>query len=409
MMFVGPVRPVILPLTLALAMMAVASAVAAQETREAAIAQEIRAKSTQLEPYQPGRLEKTMIFIEENSLLQRLTGRPDGWYPRLGGLTTGSGFAIGPGYRKYFGRDGAFNISAAGSIKAYRAAEADVRFPTFAGDTVSIDLGVNYRHYPQERFFGIGPDTVSTDRVSYLFEDVTVAGGVTLFPRAPVRAGLRVAHSAPTVGSGSGRHPSIETVFSPETTPGLDEQPDFLIGEGFVEVDYRDFPGNPRSGGHHRLAFSTYRDRDGERYSFRRLDAQVMQLFPFLDKRRVIALRALAALTDADDGDDVPFYLMPFVGGPETLRGFRERRFTDRNLLLFNAEYRYEILAALDMALFVDAGTVAARAEDLSLGELETDYGIGFRFGTRANMIMRFDIGLGGEGTRYFLKFGPAF
>jgi outer membrane protein assembly factor BamA len=134
-----------------------------------------------------------------------------------------------------------------------------------------------------------------------------------------------------------------------------------------------------------------------------------MQLFPFFDKRRVIAVRALAVMTDADAGSDVPFFAMPFVGGPETLRGFRERRFTDRNLLLFNAEYRYEIFAALDMALFVDAGTVSPRLEDLRLGDLTTDYGIGFRFGTRANLILRFDIGLGGEGTRYFVKFGPAF
>jgi outer membrane protein assembly factor BamA len=115
------------------------------------------------------------------------------------------------------------------------------------------------------------------------------------------------------------------------------------------------------------------------------------------------------ALTDADEGNAVPFYLMPFVGGPETLRGFRERRFTDRNLLLFNAEYRYEIFAALDMALFFDAGMVAPRIEDLKVSRFETDYGIGFRFGTRENLILRFDIGLGGEATRYFLKFGPAF
>ena len=120
-------------------------------------------------------------------------------------------------------------------------------------------------------------------------------------------------------------------------------------------------------------------------------------------------MRAVGAFTDPDAGNEVPFYLMPFVGGPETLRGFRERRFTDRNLLLLQAEYRYEIFAALDMALFVDAGTVAARASDLEFGELKTDYGVGFRFGTRENLILRFDIGRGSEGTRYFVKFGPAF
>jgi outer membrane protein assembly factor BamA len=157
------------------------------------------------------------------------------------------------------------------------------------------------------------------------------------------------------------------------------------------------------------LTVSRHDDRGNAGFAFRRVDVESLQLFPFFDKRRVIALRALGAFTDADSGNDVPFYLMPFVGGPETLRGFRERRFTDRNLVLLQAEYRYEVFAALDMALFVDAGAVAQRVSDLRLDQMKTDYGLGFRFGTRDNVVLRFDIGLGGEGTRYFVKFGPVF
>ena len=381
----------------------------AQETRAGAIEERIAEKAQQLEPYRPGTLERAMLFIEENTLIPRLTGTPEGWYPRLGGLTTGSGFAVGPGYRRYFGRDGVFDVSAAVSLRAYRAAEADVRFPSFAGERLAPEMGVRYLHYPQERFFGLGPSSRPSDRVSYSFEDVTMMGGLVLWPTSPLRGGVRIGHTAPLVAEGAGHFPSIEAVFSPLTTPGLADQPEYLYAEGYVELDYRDFPGNPRRGGYHRLTASTYRDRDVGRYSFRRLDAEAMQLFPFFDQRRVIAVRALAAMTDADAGHDVPFFLMPYVGGPETLRGFRERRFTDRNLLLLNAEYRYEIFAALDMALFVDAGTVAPRIDDVSLGRLKTDYGVGFRFSTRANLFLRFDIGLGGEGTTYFLKFGPAF
>jgi outer membrane protein assembly factor BamA len=389
--------------------MSSAGAVGAQETRAGLLEQQVAEKAQRLEAYQPGRLERAMIYIEENNLLGRFSSAQDGWYPRLGGLTTGSGFAIGPGYRRHFGRDGIVEVSGVWSVKAYRAIDADVRLPSFAGNRLTVDVGVHYRHYPQERFFGIGPGSRTADRVSYLFEDRTVMGGVTLWPSSPLRGGVRLGYTTPELGSGSGRFPSIETIFDRATTPGLAAQPDFVVGEGYLELDYRDSPGNPRSGGRHRVAVSAYRDRDAGRYSFRRVDAEAMQLVPFLDRRRVIALRAMAALTDADAGDEVPFYYMPFVGGPDTLRGFRERRFTDRNLLLFNAEYRYEVFAALDMALFVDAGTVAAHVGDLSLSRLETDYGIGFRFGTRANLIFRFDIGLGGEGTRYFFKFGPAF
>lgn len=381
----------------------------AQQTRAGIIEDQIADKARQLHPYEPGTIEQVMLYVEEDNLLRRLSSGWEGWYPRLGGLTTGSGFAIGPGYRKYFGRDGVFDASGAASPKSYRAVEATLRLPSFAGDRLAPEISARYRHYPQERFFGVGRSSRRTDRVSYLFEDVTTAAGVALWPTSPLRGGVRLGYVTTNVGSGSGRFPSIETVFSAADSPGLADEPDYLFAEGHIELDYRDVPGNPRSGGHYRLAVSTHGDRSSEQYGFRRIDASAMQLFPFIDKRRVIALRALVALTDTDAGNEVPFYLMPFAGGPETLRGFRERRFTDRNLLVLNAEYRYEVFAALDMALFVDAGTVGPRAGDLSLGDLHTDYGIGFRFGTRANLILRFDVGLGGEGTRYFFTFGPAF
>src|SRR3712207_3902887 len=92
------------------ALVAVATPVAAPETRTQAIEQQVPEKAKALQPYTPGKIERAMIYVEENNLLRRLSARPEGWYPRLGGLTTGSGFSIGPGYRNYFGRDGVFNI-----------------------------------------------------------------------------------------------------------------------------------------------------------------------------------------------------------------------------------------------------------------------------------------------------------
>jgi outer membrane protein assembly factor BamA len=381
----------------------------AQTTRAGEIEQQITQKASQLRPYTPGKLERAMIYVEENNILRRLSARPPGWYPRIGGLTTGSGFALGPGYRNYFGRDGMFDVSAAASLKRYNAVNAYLRTPAFAGDRLAIDARAQYHHYPEERYFGLGNQSHAEDRVSYLFEDRSVAGGLLVFPNSRFRGGLRFGRTTIDQGSGRGNFPSIETVFDAGEAPALGVPLEYFNTEAHVEFDYRDNQGNARSGGRHRLTVSRHDDRGNAGFAFRRVDVESMQLFPFFDKRRVIALRAVGAFTDADPGDDVPFYLMPFVGGPETLRGYRERRFTDRNLLLLQAEYRYEVFAALDMALFFDAGSVASRVSDLRLDEMKTDYGIGFRFGTRENVVLRFDIGLGGEGTRYFVKFGPVF
>jgi len=79
----------------------------------------------------------------------------------------------------------------------------------------------------------------------------------------------------------------------------------------------------------------------------------------------VIALRALASTTETDAGQTVPYFLMPSLGGSSELRGYPTWRFRDRNRILFTGEYRWTAGQFVDMAVFFDAGKVAARRTDL--------------------------------------------
>src|SRR6185295_6710248 len=81
-----------------LAWLATASAAFSQQpaTRAEVDRQRRQEKERNARPYEPGGFERAMHFVEGRALF--LTGR-DGLYPRLGSLTTGSGFAYGAGYR----------------------------------------------------------------------------------------------------------------------------------------------------------------------------------------------------------------------------------------------------------------------------------------------------------------------
>jgi len=115
-------------------------------------------------------------------------------------------------------------------------------------------------------------------------------------------------------------------------------------------------------------------------------------------------------VSDADAGAEIPFYLQRTLGGPDDLRGFRYLRFRDRHALLLQAEYRWEIFTAMDGAIFYDAGKVASRVEDLTFRDLETDYGIGFRFGTRNGVFLRVEGAFGSSGGKHFImRFGHVF
>lgn len=159
----------------------------------------------------------------------------------------------------------------------------------------------------------------------------------------------------PRIGRGAeDDFPSIQDVLADSTAPGLTQQPTFLRTDVFVDLDYRDSIPSTRTaarldqaplaaasrGGRYRISLASYRDRELHRYSFRRTTIDVQQHVPFLHGHRVWSLRALAVLSDAPDGQLVPFYLSPSLGGSAGGRGFPAFRFRDANLLLLQSEYR---------------------------------------------------------------------
>jgi hemolysin activation/secretion protein len=105
----------------------------------------------------------------------------------------------------------------------------------------------------------------------------------------------------------------------------------------------------------------------------------------------------------------VPFYLQPILGGSDDLRGFRPYRFSGRNLISLNGEYRWAAFSGLDMALFVDAGKVFDRRSQLNFAHLEKSVGFGFRFNVLNQVFLRTDVGFSREGFQVWFKFNDAF
>jgi outer membrane protein assembly factor BamA len=201
----------------------------------------------------------------------------------------------------------------------------------------------------------------------------------------------------------------MERQYSPAQAVGIDRQTDFAQGNVFAEYDYRDIPGGPRSGGFYTASLTYNKDKDLRRHTHRRLDMEVQQYIPLFNKRRVIALRGRTELTYKSPGQTLPFYMQPVLGGSNDLRGFRAWRFHDDNLLVLNAEYRYEVFAGLDMAVFADAGKVFRSKSQLNFANLEGAYGIGMRFNARNTVFMRIDAGFSHEGFQVWVKFNNVF
>ena len=397
-------------LTLALTCLA-ADVAFAQEpaTRAEADRQRREEKAAQTKAYEPNGVERAIKFAETKAIF--ILDR-EGFYPKLGSLTVGSGFAYGLGFRnrRLFENTGALDLWAAASIRRYNAVEARLTFPRLAGNHLHLETWASRRDYPQENFFGLGPDSDRADRSDYGIRTNHVGGRAGVRPVDALLVGGGLEHLQPRLGRGNGsRLPDLPDIFDPSEVPGFETESDFLRSDAFIEVDYRE-PRNARQGGWYRLDYSHYEDRTTGAYTFNRLDADVRQFVGFLAGRRVIASRFFVATSNATDEHAVPFYFMPTLGGNDTLRGFRQYRFRAPHALLFQGEYRWEIWSGLDGALFYDAGKVASRRADLDFSDLESDYGFGFRFNTDSGVVFRVDAAFGSrDGKHLHIVFGGIF
>ena len=101
---------------------------------------------------------------------------------------------------------------------------------------------------------------------------------------------------------------------------------------------------------------------------------------PFLREAWVLSFRGRVQTALDKDGQQIPFFMLPALGGGSTLRAYSSWRFRDQSSLLLQAEWRIMVNRYLDLAFFYDAGKVAARTSALDLDGLKEDYGAGLRF-----------------------------
>lgn len=381
-------------------------------TRAEEIERSREQKSQELAPDLGSKLEQRIVAFQHKKYVEDFASSPDGFGLAFGGLPVAQGFAAGFQYKRRDMWDGRlhFKASARGSIRGAYLAEFNASLPNLANDRVFVNLYGYHFDYSNMQYYGPGPRSSKNGRSVYRLENT----GVDFKPGVRLARGLSLglvgSFVAVNVGPGDNyRLAPAEKLYSPAVAPGIDRQSSFLEGGGFLQFDWRNFPGEPTRGGLYRAQYTVVSDRDLRLGSFNRLDLEAQQYIPFFQDKRVLALRGMTTLTDRRRGQVVPFYLQPVLGGSESLRGYRPYRFYDDNAVLVTAEYRYEVFPGLDMALFVDGGKVFHDWEQWNLHRLQSDVGFGFRFNVRNNVVLRIDTGFSHEGFQLWAKFSNVF
>ncbi len=335
---------------------------------------------------------------------QDISQQKNGFYPELSNMLTGSGWvSVGPGYRRYFGKDDLtmFDTSAAVSWHLYKMGQARLERQELAGGHLTVGGQVFWQDNTQVNFFGIGPDVTNDDRSQYRLQTTDYVGYATVTTKdwLSIRGELGWLGRPKLMNPGGTFQPNVpSTLVAFPNVPAADlsTQPKFLHSEASIVADTRDHRGYPTQGSMYRGALTNYWDKSDGFFTFHTWEAEGLKYIPLSDTRVVLAFHGWTVYSDPTE--DIPFYLLPSMGGNRTNRSFHTFMFHDNSLLVLQAESRFSVWEHMYASLFVDAGNVAQHYSDLDLGQ--RSYGAGAVVHTDKTTLARFDVAHGNEGWR---------
>jgi hypothetical protein len=372
-------------------------------TREAAIEQAEAEKARDVHPYDLSEGERLMDKAED-VLANGLT-----WRPYFESANQGGGLPLGVAYRRYVSPFNVLDVRGSYTVSGDTRAEAELIVPHLFHRRGQLSILGGWREATQVGFYGLGGNSSPENRTSYSFRQPYASATFTLMPTRrhwTLAGGAEWTQWDQRLADGSS--PSVSTVFTPQTLPGLGADVTYLHSQGTIAFDWRPSPGYARRGGYYGVTVHDYTDTNS-RFGFNQIDYEAIQSFPILRETWAITLHGLAQTAYPRADQEIPFFMLPSLGGGATLRGFASWRFRDRNSVLLQAEWRIMANRFFETALFYDSGTVAARASDLAVNQLHHDYGVGFRFHGPTATLLRIDLARSEEGTRIVFAAGHVF
>jgi hypothetical protein len=170
-------------------------------------------------------------------------------------------------------------------------------------------------------------------------------------------------------------------------------------------LDSRDHIFYPTKGAWAELVYF-YNDRNtGSSFDYTRIAFDASKYFSH--GKNVLALNFYTIYSNAQ----LPFFQMGMLGGLKKMRGFYEGRYRDNNLILFQAEYRRELIWQTGVAVFGSMGQVASSYNGFHNKYWRYTYGAGFRFmpDKQQRMNLRIDFAVGNGKLLTYFTVGEAF
>jgi outer membrane protein assembly factor BamA len=332
----------------------------------------------------------------------------------LDGAGPGSGF--GPVVTFYnknlLGRGIDVKVPLLYTYNGYEVYQLNASVPVVSDNSVkrlTFDVATTYSSRAKDDFFPLGNDSVpgSEARIRTIRREVAIGFSAPISDRW--KAGLYESYRNFGITKPySGR--SAQDQFRSSGIPGL------LTGgvllSTVITLDHNKPDPNQMPARddleHAEISFNESVDKGNFAYWKYRLHFQ--HFFPLSsDRRTVIALRGFAETNQRSAGNEVPWFDMPALGSWETLRGFENFQFRDRNAVSIGTEYRYRIWRAMDWGFFLDEGQVASRPSDFGWNRFHAGYGVRLFIFPKPAFPVAIDVAHSIQKWRLYVNFNTTF
>ena len=360
-------------------------------------ARQQEAKARNLTTYVSPWIEQRLLAVETAGGF----GVARGLVVKFGDIKRGSGFAPGIGYGYTTSGGGALAAKGVYSIRNYKLLQVSAQSPRFSADRILFRARARWQDAPKVRLYPLGADPPNL-RTDYAETKTEVSGEALLKPARFLR--FDGGFGVEWFDTEFNRDEIQIGTASFNALPGAGADPRYIHSRVSGAFDLRDSEGYTRRGTLLSATYHNYHADSNGTYSFDRVDGAAEQYIPILHGNWVIFLGLWASTTMTEDGAQVPFFLMPDLGGHD-LRGFANYRFRDRHSINWTAEYRWYAQEFLDVAIFYDAGKTVPTRGALDFKGLHSSIGGGVRLHTSISTLVRLELAHSREGSRFLIGF----
>lgn len=197
-----------------------------------------------------------------------------------------------------------------------------------------------------------------------------------------------------------------DSLLASGNVPGANGSRQSALGFG-VNYDTRNFILSPTKGWYAEFGAMWASPEIGSSYRDEIYLVDVRKYIPVFKKKDVLALQVYSEIHTGH----VPFNLMSLLGGQYRMRGYQQGVFRDRQMMIYQAEYRSRLFYKyFGFVLFASMGGVGN-----DLNEVNANYRYAFGTGLRLTpmpekrFFVRLDYGIGKETSGFYIEIGEAF